>query len=354
MIKKQFYTVQITKITKDLDFLFNNNTLTTAIKADNELKKAVQTAISILDTFEKIAKSKNKHADLFFKQYKSLLNDDFEMQEIKNNEEYEYLDQINWLTVLCNNKYSIVLQSKKSASSSNSLVATNSNPDEIKRESIITSMLGDNEQTPLNVMEVGEKMQAISKRFYEDVQSGKIFIFTSKPKIIPIIKIIFMICIGIFSLLTIALSIIYFAISNNTLDGFVWLIVGLGTGAVTYKECRMWQKHSKSDNIRFFFNYTSIMLLLVVIGLVIISFTLTFNKGTWTYFQTLYTTANSRTGALKNFTFACIYVQAFVLVVFILLITCVILASIFNPKKDTKKIQSIFNEYIESEKAAAV
>ncbi|GMO16491.1 MAG: hypothetical protein Ta2E_07770 [Mycoplasmoidaceae bacterium] len=354
MIKKQFYTTQITEITKDLDFLFNNNTLNTSIKTDNELKKAVQTAISILNTFENIVKTKNRHADLFFKQYKSLLDDDFEMQEIKNNEEYEYLDQINWLTVLCNNKYSIVLQSKKSSGTSNSLVATNSNPDEIKRESIITSMLGNNEQTPLNVMEVSEKMQAVSKRFYEDVKSGKIFILTSKPKIIPIIKIIFMICIGIFSLLTIGLSIIYFVISDTTLDGFVWLIVGLGTGIVTYKEYRMWQKYSKSDNIRFFFNYTTIMLLMIIIGLVLISYTFTFNKDVWTFFQSWYSTANTKSGPLKNFMFACIYVQALVLIVFILLITCIILASIFNPKKDTTKIQSIFNEYIESEKTASI
>jgi hypothetical protein len=63
-------------------------------------------------------------------------------------------------------------------------------------------------------MELSQKMQSASQRFQDDVKNGKIYIFNSKPKIMPITKLLFMYSFGLFALSAFVLSIMYFVTST--------------------------------------------------------------------------------------------------------------------------------------------
>jgi hypothetical protein len=116
------------------------------------------------------------------------------------------------LTILCRNKYGIVLNSKAKVETKEILEVS---PEQEKRDAIITSALG-SEINPANIMELNQKIQSVSKRFQNDVKEGKIYIFTSKPKILPITKLLFMYTFALFSLASFVLAVMYFITSTES------------------------------------------------------------------------------------------------------------------------------------------
>jgi hypothetical protein len=87
-------------------------------------------------------------------------------------------------------------------------------PDQEKRDAIITEALG-GEINPASIMELNQKMQNASKRFQDDIKEGKIYIFVSKPKIMPITKLLFMYSFALFAFSAFVLSIMYFVTSAD-------------------------------------------------------------------------------------------------------------------------------------------
>jgi hypothetical protein len=94
MIKKEFYKKQITVISNNLDFIFNNQILLREIKEDKELRSAIESSLNVLNTFEKIEKTK-KNISLLIKKYQEISGSKFIPSILTYTEEYEYLDLIN-------------------------------------------------------------------------------------------------------------------------------------------------------------------------------------------------------------------------------------------------------------------
>jgi hypothetical protein len=94
MIKKEFYKKQITVISNNLDFIFNNQILLKEIKEDKELRNAIESSLNILNTCESVNKTK-KHINLAIKKYHEVSGTKFTPSILTYTEEYEYLDLIN-------------------------------------------------------------------------------------------------------------------------------------------------------------------------------------------------------------------------------------------------------------------
>jgi hypothetical protein len=94
MIKKEFYKKQITVISNNLDFIFNNQILLKEIKEDKELRNAIESSINVLNTCETINKTK-KNINILLKKYKEVSGTKFSPSVLTFTEEYEFLDLIN-------------------------------------------------------------------------------------------------------------------------------------------------------------------------------------------------------------------------------------------------------------------
>jgi hypothetical protein len=94
MIKKEFCKRQITVISNNLDFIFNNQILLKEIKEDKELSGAIESSLNCLNTFEHINKTK-KNITLLLKKYHEITGTKFSPSILTYAEEYEYLDLIS-------------------------------------------------------------------------------------------------------------------------------------------------------------------------------------------------------------------------------------------------------------------
>jgi hypothetical protein len=94
MIKNEFYKKQITVISNNLDFIFNNQILLKEIKEDKELRSAIESCLNVLNTCESINKAK-KHINMATKKYNEIIGTKFSPSILTFTEEYEYLDLIN-------------------------------------------------------------------------------------------------------------------------------------------------------------------------------------------------------------------------------------------------------------------
>jgi hypothetical protein len=202
---KAIITSQIKKIYIDLDTIFTNNIICSKILSDITLQKAIEQTLSILAFLE----PKTPKFKKILKKYEEISQKTCSLSKIDvstKEEESDLIDQINWLSIYCSNTYNIDISINKPVHTINNAEVKNLSENTIKQNEIITDAIG-GQTNPEGVFALNQKIAQAAMKFSEDINSGKIYIFTSKPKIIPIIKKIYN-----FSFLLSILSIIAIAI----------------------------------------------------------------------------------------------------------------------------------------------
>jgi hypothetical protein len=217
---KTFISNQIKKINHDLDVVFNNSIISSSISSDLILKKAIEDNFNILFSFNS---SKTATFKKLLTKYNTSFNKDFIPKSIDIiGDENDIIDQINWLSVYCTNTFNIDINTNTTISNSSEQI-TNTPSNQENTQNKISSVLG-GETNPGALLALNQKITEAALHFNDDINSGKIFIYTSKPKIIPIIKSIFtysFACFSFFLFLTTIMSFVGSSLFPN-IEDFKW------------------------------------------------------------------------------------------------------------------------------------
>jgi hypothetical protein len=178
-------------ILKHLDFIFDNALLSEKINSNQTLFNIVRTQVAILKSIETELKPSfelsSKYIDKLSKD-----KDDYEYTyDIFNLDDLK--DQVNWLPIYILNEYKIdILDPKSNISTDVPEVVTDKNGNErfVNLNNLSSLMNSSNPR----MAEFAANM-----RLGSEIASGKVYIFKTKPKFIPLLKKIFNIFLYVFS-----------------------------------------------------------------------------------------------------------------------------------------------------------
>lgn len=337
---------------KNLEKLFSNSFLLNKLN-DNQFKDLVVKQISILNYYEKQNKSKkNKKADEFLKKINEVNNTTFSFIEIKYSKLEDALDDVNYLKTFINNVYKINLDFNETK-----------NDDVIKAETIPTnsntsnSFMGGMGDMPMNGIFSQEMFQEqwyrkiAYDKYCSEVIKGEFYEYKSKPIAIIIFKyliaalmVIFMISIIVKITFQILVWDIKFEKDKQSISVF---------GPETFSDVMMilfmcftfyrLVKPTKNENIKYFFQWK---LITIIFCMILVSLTIGIPSLVKWYSDKSWETLNDPT-KVKNMhvllTISFVYYGEFLLI-----IVFIIIASVFNPKKDVerinKKMESLYSE----------
>ncbi|MDR3249467.1 MAG: hypothetical protein LBS95_00075 [Mycoplasmataceae bacterium] len=334
------------KIKKNLDVVFNNSILKANIIKDKNLQKAVETCLNIYSFIVK--NTKDNYFSNYVKNYETIIKKKFNVKNIILGDD-EITDQINWLNVYCKNQYSIDISTNKKIS--NNTEINEKTPEQAKREEIISNVIGTNVE-PTKIMELQKKIMDSNSKLNKDIASGKVFIYKSKPRIIPIIKFLFnYVLIGLCLSLLIYSFFGYILCTIHTNIDSDWVIYSSALIFATYLICSIILNYkiklANNDNIKYYLKWQTIMLILifliffVMIGMIGV----TSSNSFVTILEEIKLPHNDFIKVSLWFNFIAIISTC----VFILwLVILIILAAIFNPKRDDKKIGELYKEYLKN------
>jgi ABC-type multidrug transport system fused ATPase/permease subunit len=265
MPNKTFYIEQTPKLKKYLELIFKNAQITNDLKNNEQLQNALEECLHILNTFEIQLKAKKNSAIEFADKFNIETKKDIKLRELDYQDEYEYVDQINWLVVYCKNQYHIDLMNHSShVESSNEIIEQT--PAQQKRDQIISEAIGADVDAS-KIIELNNRMINSSKQLTQDIAAGKIYIYKSKPAIMPIINLLFMYSFAILSIFAFLSSLMYFIAAGMKLDQydstnsyvFSWangLVLFVFSGFMIYTSVKsfiFWYK-KKNINARYYMN----------------------------------------------------------------------------------------------------
>lgn len=198
-----------------LQYFFTVNALTNGLTSDAELSKIVTYCFSIINSVEKnfFNESTNLYNDLLV-ELKKYLPD----VEIKNNinlkNKYDIIDELNWLLTYVKNRYNIDLTAPQTNQIRKSI-------DNISYEQ--AKIIDDTNNGVINENQASFYIQTLKlrniaqARMNKDMQSGKLYIYQTKPKIIPILKLVIfsLLCLQIIAVAAFAIFLLIFATANN-------------------------------------------------------------------------------------------------------------------------------------------
>lgn len=198
-----------------LQYFFTVNALTNGLTSDAELSKIVTYCFSIINSVEKnfFNESTKLYNDLLV-ELKKYLPD----VEIKNNinlkNKYDIIDELNWLLTYVKNRYNIDLTAPQTNQIRKSI-------DNISYEQ--AKIIDDTNNGVINENQASFYIQTLKlrniaqARMNKDMQSGKLYIYQTKPKIIPILKLVIfsLLCLQIIAVAAFAIFLLIFATANN-------------------------------------------------------------------------------------------------------------------------------------------
>jgi hypothetical protein len=92
-------------------------------------------------------------------------------------------------------------------------------PEQQKREKIINEAIGSDVDAS-KIIELNNRMISSSKHLTEDIANGKVYIYKSKPTIMPIINLLFMYSFALLALSALLTSIMFFVTSGMNINTF--------------------------------------------------------------------------------------------------------------------------------------
>ncbi|MDR2636390.1 MAG: hypothetical protein LBB95_00870 [Mycoplasmataceae bacterium] len=333
MVSKTFLNKHANAIKHNLNTIFDNSFLAPHIVKNNGFKEIIEIELSILNTIDP------KEFKPLIAKYNEVAKTKFQPKTLKYDEEYEYTDQNNWLVLYCKNNFNIDITSKNP-------VVNN----EINKQLSVA-----NNDTK-KLMFSGDVISK-SKKFSDDVRLGKIYLYKTKPRIVKILKICFMYCFLIFTVLMSCTTAVFFmtstdnftAIDRNSYgisEGVFWLLFSFFAWKPTYTNFINWYKKN-NDNYRYYFQYVTISLFCVFLGVFFLTDILSIDDQYPTIFQKwIHVLLTTNDSYVYDVTLTLFILYASTIFFFVVSVIIMIIAVKANPKQDSEKTARIFKEYV--------
>ncbi|GHU50577.1 hypothetical protein FACS189459_4710 [Bacilli bacterium] len=193
---------------------FSNDTLVDSLKSDNNLKKIITKEFTIANTIQDNIKTKTNPFDEFSNKFKKITGSKTISDKANITDNYQIEDDINHLITFVKNMYKIDLEDSKNVVREELVTSEIKEPSNSSFNKTIPAGLISKDISPEMFLQ-GNAMNTISKK----MKTGEIYLFTSKP---PLIKILKYISIGILSLLSISSFLIFISciiVGTVSIDG---------------------------------------------------------------------------------------------------------------------------------------
>lgn len=334
----------------NLDKLFSNSLLLNKLN-DNQFKELIIKQISILNYYEKSSKvKKDKKANEYLKKLNEINNNKDSLIDVKYSKLEDALDDVNYLKTFINNVYKINLDSNQSNDEIIKAKPIN-NPSNVNND-----FINNGNGMPMNGMFSPEMLQeqwyrkVAYDRYCAEVIKGEFYEYKSKPLSIIIFKYIIaalMVVFMISIIVKIVFQILVWDIKiSNSKDPIT--IFGLGSASdiimILFMSFTFYKliKPTKNDNIKYFLQWK---LLTIIFSIILISLTMNIPDLVQWYSNKQWEELNpTKVKDMHIFLIMCFVYYG----EFLLIIIFVIIASVFNPKKDIeridKKMESLYNE----------
>jgi len=355
MISKEFIKTQLKKLNEQFNFIFSNNDISSSISSDQTLQSILKECLSIhsfLETSNKVTKKNNK---LFVEKYEQFSKEKFMPSKVKYEKESDILDQLNWMKVYCENTYNVDILSHSVSAAPVTQIVENSTK-KLEEQKVVSAGVGA-DMDPNRFIELSQKMQRVNERLNNDIATGKLYIFKSKPKHIVLVKKIYAYLLACLSFSIFMMSIFMFILENTkTASGGSWIswtdgligifICGICTMMTIQTFMSLYNKKLiNNDNVKYQFKWQISILIYVILLFYILSTCITGFNPISTIFSTIFSNVNfNNTQKIEAYIFVgsisamCLF--------YILSLIPFIIAAALNPKRDDKVIESKMAEYL--------
>jgi len=357
MISKTFRTNTIKTIKNELEYVFTNATLSNSLSDDSNLQSAIEQTLNICAFLEKSNKVKVHKS--FLKRYNELSKKDFLIKEVSFDEENDVIDELNWLHIYCKNTYKIDIFSQQLTNEKTKQIIEN-NDGTLTKEKVIAAGVSEGVNTD-GLMLLSQKMQRANDKLNKEIIEGKFYIFTSKPKHLPIFKFIYTFLLSFLAVSMLFTSICLFLTENvkyqdsngstqsvsTWTDGLFQLLLALLLVWVVVRAfIQMYhKKYKNNENFKFQFKWQIDILILIILLIFFITnmtnFKTTIFKELWSM---LHNQGWHNSEKLKVWMLFSAYASN--LILFGLTIIFFIIPSIMSPKKDNKAIEKRYTEML--------
>lgn len=356
---------------KNLEKLFSSSILLNKLN-DNQFKELVIKQISILNYYEGKNKSKkNNKANSFLKKLNEVNNNNYSLINIEYSKIEDAMDDVNYLKTFINNVYKIDIDSMDNSKDDNVVKAEPIVNDSSRQTSPMNSNFFGGMNMPMDGIFNQEMFQdqwyrkMAYDKYCSEVISGEFYEYKTKPLSVIIFKYLIAALILLFIVSIVVKIVFQILVSTIGVLGaeskitsvsifsffstFPDIIMILLMGFIFYRLI----KPTKNDNIKYFFHWKSLIL---IFSIILISLTINIpdvlkwysNREKWEISENNEKIKNMYSYLAMSF----VYYGEFVFIVIL-----IIVASVFNPKKDVdrinKKLESLYNEIKSGQKDVA-
>jgi hypothetical protein len=259
------------KIVKNLEAIFNAPSMKNALLQSN-LQSIIEKQFNILAYLEKKHKNKIIKSDKLLVTYNQLANKHFTIDQNVSFEDDEILvDDINYLNIYIRNIYKIDLDSL--AAGKEVKIATPTVSEAVPQQTVAANpfpfmMPGmasnlPNEQNPMYTAMANARIQ-------QESMQGKVYLFKTKPKYMPLLKWIISVLLLLFCFASLFVAIGMICASGsakldgNTVDvltALPYFLLGLGSFFICYRTVAPLIKNEKNENRLYAFNWQLYLML---------------------------------------------------------------------------------------------
>jgi len=355
MISKEFIKTELKKLNDQFNFIFSNNSISSSINSDQTLQSILKECLSIYCFLEKSSKTTKKNSKLFIEAYNKLSNEDFVLSDVKYEKEADILDQLNWMKVYCENTYNVDILSHAVSAVPVAEIKTK----KVELEEKVVSAGAGADLNPDKFIELSQKMQRVNERLNNDIASGKIYIFKTKPKHIVTIKKIYSFLLAFLSFALLVLSVSIFIVENTRTtgsqqwiqwyDGLVALFVcGICVMMTVQNFMSLYNKKlNKNDNIKYQFKWQISILIFIILLMYMVNFCLTSLNPITTIFSLIKDNVMPNLNSTQKIEVYIFEGAIFAMFAFyVLALIPFIIGAVLNPKRDDKVIEAKMAEYL--------
>lgn len=342
-----------------LDIIFLDSKTTDLLRSDKNFQEVITNDISIVKYFDNI-ESNSTNSNRFIKSYEMLTNKKFVNNEKINfsnlNDVYDTVKYTN--VYLLNTLRTSIEQMDSINKASNEANVKDETSREIPADQFRGGYQSDEEiirNSGYTMHDVADQliMTQANMILSRNIAKGKVYVYNSKPKFIPIIKYIVMALLFIMFVLSIT-SFALIASKNGQIKAynsqnelvsielnimsyvFQFIFVACVLGFIAYSMFR----NFKNDNSRYRFSW-------VMMSFYIILFLMSTFMFSWNILidPIQYEIQASNALAVKYvFTYAAnIQIAIFVIIALVIILT--VIAAVLNPRKDEKRIMKLLEQY---------
>lgn len=344
-----------------LNIIFLDNKTTDLLRSDKNFQEIITNDISIVKYFDQI-ESNNSNSDRFIKSFEMLTNKKFVNNDKLNFSNLnDIYDTIKYTNIYLLNTLRISIEQmdniNKSASNEASVKEESSQEIPSKNYQSDEEIIRNSGYTMHDVADQLIMSQA-NMILSKNIAKGKVYVYNSKPKLIPIIKyliigllfIMFILSIAAFALVAKYGDQIYLNVSgldkpveffsNSSITSYIFQFIFILL-ILAFISSSMF-KNFKNDNSKYRFSWImmSCYLILFLATTFMFSWNILINKPDVNEF------ASGTIESAKNQVFTnAANIQIFIFVIIGLVVILTVVGAILNPKRDEKRITKLLEQY---------